>query len=799
MYAVSDVDDLEEITKSDDKLSIDDMTKAMIDYFDSNASVLFEFIHPFVHEYASKGSKPDGESQTWVDAYLNNIARDQEASKFVMVRFFQKIGSSDAAKEYYENNAGALSGGGEHESDVVIATNRQHVMGRLFVRSEEFANDSFWGAGDFEPREFFDLGTLIDKVFDYMLGGSNLRGALLEAAVPDADIIPNSEDLLNHIDKPAALVSLINEDYELYKQVMRNSGYLEEYISEYENEKALELGYDSFMEEIGGELAGISPGTQGITLESIKEDTIRGLKAGQLDLMEVLEKLVELCNNEAKQSGDPPPTSDDLERLQEELSYEGELFPGHDHKIKYTYDRYDRVIIFNREDSPLDDPGLDGQTGTVWYDEADTGESQGILLVLDRGGYVSVPQANVAMEEPTEGEGVDAGGQQYMPFFDDGRLTVSIKEALMKFCVGSTSAYLLMDSIEGMKKSPCINIAVAKEGSKRTASMVGKVYGKSVILHESEDPEITWRDAVYSLNDDYWLVPLRSMIAIKPEDELEIGDHVGVGMHDHEATIIDKHESDEYSYDQYTYEDDEGNVKTVEKEVMRLKDDNPLRLLPKENEDIVMPKTAASGGTGYGDYQEKGTDQAGGGVGGDVSSTHPPPDLAPFDPEKDAEEGSPVPSLEHKKTLMKNRIIKDSVAGRKVDILASKVVLACKSHVIKKAQTNQSVSTYNSTAPAAAPAPVRNTPVAGNPIGGPYQVSENQQDELDANRSEDENVNRNQFQQQQHTQQQQNEVQEDAADLQNVFQQQKIDDANRQRLTTQTDSVALPEKQKQQN
>jgi hypothetical protein len=594
-------------------------------------------------------------------------------------------------------------------------------------------------------------------------------------------------------------------------------------------------------------------------------------------------------------------------------------------------------------------------------------------------------------------------------FFSDGKMLSSVREALRKSCGDSFAAFLLLDSINGMKTTPVLNV-VAVQTDEQGRKIKGQINGRPVVVHYTEeDVPITWRDAVYDLDNDFWLIPMRSMIALKPEDEISIGDHVEVGIHSHPAVITDKHENNEYEYDLYTYKDDEGKVKTVEKVQLRQIDENPLRMLPKENDSIVKPKTAqhkrempkfsigdvvktdeggstgklefvitsvfvntehfgwmywlvcclalaggerrwpeerlrlvksggkqlpqfdffvgdkvvvdgyegsiislwfdastgkwrytswgsdgnyhfstddqikrdvpdvykddtpviatktaASGGTGYGDYQEKTTDSSGSGVGGDVSSPHAPADLAPFDPEEQAKEGSPVPSQEYKKTLLRNRIIKDSVTGRKVDVLASRVVAACNSHMIKKAmtkqaqsmnkaeelqniiehgegillrgqffdfsnpevlqwiiksalgadgydyfgperhyvariakelmaevqggqqkqaQSSQNVSTYNTTQPAQPVAPIHNTPVAGNPLGGVYQLSETQQDELDANVSENENVARTQFQQEQNLAQDQYKNQDQANDLQQVFQQQKIDESNRQQST----------------
>lgn len=770
-------EDLGRFNQHEELVDADQLSEWVFDYLDSNGHKFWsDVLEDKFHEYLISGDDDDD----WVNAYLKLIIRNPEANQKIMNAFYAVIGNLPEAAQYYEDHIGARAGGGEHESDIIVASSKNVEYGKLYARSLAFLDDADWGDGGFAPEEISNLDDLITKSIEGNYGGSMLREVL--QGVLRRETYDNPEESIQYLEyRQNALYDLIAEHRDLVTAAIDNSA--QDWIYEWAWEKAEGLGYQDALSDFKGALGQGHHITEDMSMESIKAEALSDINDGSLDLDDALSTLVEWIDKwEELGAGGGEETKrwDAIRAMQAEYAAYGEAFPDSQHPFKTYYERYDRVVILDRSDRPLADPSLHGATGTFWSNGYEGGYSPGTAIQLDSGQIVFVPIENVALEEQIPRQDVAPGQQSIDPsFVESAEVREAILQQLKQAGIDTSMVFVMFDSIDGMKRSSCLNVAV--QGAQRVV-VAGQVKGCPLVAHASEDPQVTWRDALYDVHAEGWLIPMRK--AIKPEDELHTGDHVNVGLHDHDATIIDKHESGEFSYDQYTYKDDDGEAKTVEKQTMRLPDDNPLRLLPKENNGIVMPKTAAAGGTGYGDFQEKDTGEAGVGSSGDVVSLHPPPDLAPFDPEKDAAEGSPVPSVEHKKTLMKNRIVKDSVAGRKVDILATKIVQACKSFVIRKAQMDQSTTVYSPTPAQPLSTPVHNVPVAGNALGGPYQVNENQQDELDANRSEDENVNRTQNQLQSQQQDQQLQSQQSANDLQQVFQQQKIDEANQQRSMT---------------
>lgn len=152
----------------------------------------------------------------------------------------------------------------------------------------------------------------------------------------------------------------------------------------------------------------------------------------------------------------------------------------------------------------------------------------------------------------------------------------------------------------------------------------------------------------------------RVMNANKAEDELEIG--MSVLYHGEPVTI---HQVGE-GYLRFEIEDKNGRLKWVEKAELQPFDSDPLRIQAQH-------LTLAASGTGYADYQEKNTDQAGTGMSGNVVSTHTP-DVAQHS--HGGEEKIPVPSLEYEETMKRNREIqhKRSLGMKKIDAIASDIV-----------------------------------------------------------------------------------------------------------------------------
>jgi hypothetical protein len=939
LYYVDSAQSLREATNREGGADLGELIYAMNEEFTNGHRTFWGFLEPLVSSHLSGVSLGDvSEPDEWVRAYFEYIKDDGGAGAVILRRLQHQIGGTEEARQHYEAYHGDLSGGGQHESDIVIAQISQNKIvdaGKAFMSSSNFLHDPEWGDGEIYAADADNIVEIIERVAENGYGGQELRDAVAVALLPSSQELVNLERVLEFTDDEEALAFLIDHDYDLYKDIVRNN--LQESLHEWEYEKAYEAAYASALSDFANNLGQDAPPSDVDAMDWLRDHTVADLRSGTEGLDDILNSLTDWILTWQRDGIGDDDGWEELLRLHNLYQTVGFGHPETGNIMRPYYYRYERVVLLSTYEAPLDDPSLEGQRGTYWGSaEYQTGTD----VQLDDGRIVIVDENNIFSEEYAPHEPQE--GQQTLPFvegslkapeldptfFEDGKLRPSMRVALRKVCGDSFAAFLLLDSINGMRTSPVLNVAAVMSDS-TGKSIKSKINGRPVVVHATEeDASITWRDAVYDLDHDFWLVPMRSMIALKPEDEIDIGDHVEVGLHSHPATITDKHESEEYRYDLYTYKEDDGEEKTVEKIQIKPVDDNPLRLLPKENDSIVMPKTAqinrtapkfqvndivldagnderrvrevyideqdgewkysvqpkdderkpsiqtaedaltfvsregqasppprywlgekigfegegnyirvddiysgvksfgkwkyfgagkggwlhfvdeadakpfdndpvtgedepviarkkdaASGGTGYGDYQEKITDTSGTGVGGDVSSSHAPPDFAPFDPEEQSKEGSPVPSAEYKKTLMKNRIIKDSVAGRKADVLASKIVTACKSHMIRKSQTDQGVSTYNTTLPAQPSAPIKNVPVAGNGLGGGYQIDETQQDELDANISENENVNRTQFQQEQGLQQEQMQDQQQANDLQQVFQQQKVDESNKQQNT----------------
>lgn len=226
--------------------------------------------------------------------------------------------------------------------------------------------------------------------------------------------------------------------------------------------------------------------------------------------------------------------------------------------------------------------------------------------------------------------------------------------------------------------------------------------------------------------------PIKSAMD-KLEDEIEPGDHMVDREKNKDVIVEDIHDAEEgYQYEIYKTRNDKGQLDEVEKLDLIMVDENPERLLPTENPEM---KTAAAGGTGYGDYQEKITDTSGASMAGDVSGSHEP-DIYPMDP--DDREGAPVPSQEHEKVQKKNKELRhrNSVAMRRVNALATEAVGLIRMGMYKiqkkrKAQVDQNTGGDHNTHQKVGPNPGPYHPqgVAGNPLGGGYSVNETQQAE----------------------------------------------------------------------
>lgn len=237
--------------------------------------------------------------------------------------------------------------------------------------------------------------------------------------------------------------------------------------------------------------------------------------------------------------------------------------------------------------------------------------------------------------------------------------------------------------------------------------------------------------------------PIKSAMG-KPEDEIEPGDHMK-NHRNRDVIVEDTHDAEDgYQYEMYKTVDDRGKLDEVEKLDLIMVDENPERLLPTENPEM---KTAAAGGTGYGDYQEKITDSSGTSMAGDVSGSHEP-DVYPMD--QDKREGTPVPSIEFEKSKQKSKEIRhrNSVVMRTINALATEIVgtIRMGMHRInqkRKAQVDQNKGVDHNTfqSPASNPGPYQPQNVAGNPLGGGYSINETQQGEqATGEASEEENM-----------------------------------------------------------
>ena len=236
----------------------------------------------------------------------------------------------------------------------------------------------------------------------------------------------------------------------------------------------------------------------------------------------------------------------------------------------------------------------------------------------------------------------------------------------------------------------------------------------------------------------------------KLEDEPEPGDLMKNRKRNKEVVVEDIQDSgEEYKYELYEIADEEGEQDEVEKMDLALIDENPERLLPRENPEM---KTAASGGTGYGDYQEKITNTSGSGMAGDVSGSHEP-DVYPMD--HDSRKVAPVPSQEYKKSLERAKQTRqrhrNSVAMRRVNAIATEVVglinFGMYNARIRRAGVDHNTGVDHTGGQSASPNPGPYKPqnVSGNPIGGGYSVNESQQTEQAAGVSELEHQQAHQY------------------------------------------------------
>ena len=164
---VSDADDLRQIEQDPNAADIGNIVWSMKSYFESHTSQLWSFVNEAVQGDFEEGKQ----DSPWTEPYYQLVANDDGISQFVMGRLLQDIGSKEEAKTYYNSMFGNLTGGGEHESDIVIAQDDRIKIGSAFIKSPEFMRDPDWGNGEIDHRDIQSIDLLIVEVADKGFGG----------------------------------------------------------------------------------------------------------------------------------------------------------------------------------------------------------------------------------------------------------------------------------------------------------------------------------------------------------------------------------------------------------------------------------------------------------------------------------------------------------------------------------------------------------------------------------------------------------------------------------------------------